>query len=138
MSTEPSFTLADLVHGTRKFTDEDLRRIAHFSKVSKAIKVRLKYKKEWPWGAAAEYLYGALIHALGLVEEEEELLQLAKRRPGRKEERELAAQIYSLRAEGKTVPQIRRILAKKGKNCSCEAIESYLKSRRKQRMSYDS
>jgi hypothetical protein len=125
--------IADLVFGTRKITEEDLRGIAHISKVSKAIQVRLRYKDEWPWGAAAEYLYLALIEALGLEEEREQLLRLAKPKTGRKEERELAARIYGLRAEGKTVSEIRMIFEVEGQHYSPEKIESYLKTRRKKR-----
>ncbi|MBZ5667370.1 MAG: hypothetical protein LAO30_22555 [Acidobacteriia bacterium] len=125
--------IADFVHGTRKITGEDLRQMAYFSKVNKAIRVRLEYKETWPWGAAAEYLYRALIQALGLGEEEEELLLLAKSKPGRKEERELAGRILCLKAKGMTVPQIKKAFEKENQYYSLEKIESYLKTRRKHR-----
>jgi len=124
--------VADLIHGTRKLTNGDLRGIAHVSKVKKALRVRHEFKDKWPWGAAAEYLYRALIQALGLDEdEEEELLRLAKPKPGRKEERELAARILSLRAEGKTVSDILRAFEKENDHITRDGIESYLKTRRK-------
>lgn len=127
--------LADLLRGTRKITSEDLRQMAHFKKVKRAITVRLEYKEKWCWGAAAEYLYRALIQALGLGEDEEELLRLARPRPGRREERELAERIYSLKAEGKTVSEIQRVFERESQHYSREKIESYLKTRRRRRRS---
>jgi len=127
--------IADLVRGTRKLTDEDLRNRDYFSKLSTAMRVRLEFDDKWHWGASAEYLYRALIKALGLDEnDEEELLRLAKPKPGRKVERELAATIYSLKEQCKTVPEIRQILAaQEQKHLSIEAIAAYLKTRRRQR-----
>lgn len=126
--------IADLVRGTRKLTDEDLRNLANFSKRYTAIRVRLEFDDKWHWGASAEYLYRALIKALGLDEnDEEELLRLAKPKPGRKEERELAGRIYSLKEQCKTVREIQQILAEERKHLSIEAIAAYLKTRRRQR-----
>jgi len=125
---QPSrLVLADLLRADslRKITAVD---IAHFESVRKALNVRQEYKEEWPWGAAAQYLYRALIQALGCDEDEEkELLSLAKRKPGRKEERETARRILALREEGKSVPEIQRVLETEGKFRSKEAVASYLK-----------
>lgn len=93
------------------------------------LQVRRRYKGHW--GEGAESLYRALIRALDLEGVEDELVELAKPKPGRKQERELAERIWRLKAEGKTVPQIRTILASEGTHKSSEAIASYLKARRK-------
>jgi hypothetical protein len=93
--------------------------------------VRVQFK--WPWGAGAEYLYRALIRALGLEHHEEDLLRLAKSKPGRKEERELFQRIVGLRLGGKTVPQIQAELERDGRSISKEAVESYLKTRRRKK-----
>jgi hypothetical protein len=115
---QPSrLVLADLLRADslRKITAVD---IAHFESVRKALNVRQEYKEEWPWGAAAQYLYRALIQALGCDEDEEN---------GRKEERETARRILALREEGKSVPEIQRVLETEGKFRSKEAVASYLK-----------
>jgi hypothetical protein len=93
--------------------------------------VRVQFK--WSWGAGAEYLYRELIRALGLEHMEEELLRLAKSKPGRKQERELFQRIVSLKLEGKTVPQIQAELERDGRSISKEAVESYLKTRRRKK-----
>ena len=93
--------------------------------------VRNKYTEKWKWGAGPEYLYRKLIRGLGLYGLEDALIQLAKSKRGRKEERDFAARIWSLKAEGKTVPQIMAIFASEGQHCTDEKIKSYLKTRRK-------
>jgi len=104
---------------------EQGRRLIH------AVRVRANYKDAWRWGAGAEYLYRELIRALNLPEFEEGLVHLAKPRRGRREELELASRIWALRAEGKTVSQMKAIFEAEGQYFSPEKIESYLKTRRK-------
>lgn len=108
-----------------------LDRVEEAKKLIHILRVRVNYKDGWRWGAGAEYLYRELIRALGLQELEEALVALAKPRRGRREERELASRIWTLKAEGKTVPQIRSIFESEGQYFSAEKIESYLKTRRK-------
>jgi hypothetical protein len=124
-------TLADLGHFGREFTAEELRIWEENSRLIRAVRVRAHFK--WPWGAGAEYLYRELIRALGLEHMEAELLQEAKSKPGRKEERELFLRIMSLRLEGKTAPQIRSQLEQEGRPMSIEGVESYLKTRRRKK-----
>ena len=90
-------------------------------------------RQKWHWGAAAEYLYRALISALQLEHLEDELLQLAKPKPGRKEEQALAERILSAKAEGKKVREIKAMFEAEGQHFSTQKIESYLKTRRKKR-----
>jgi len=59
------------------------------------------------------------------------LSDLPASRPGRKPETELAERVGKLRAEGKTSREIQQKLQSEGKNHSLAAIESYLKTRRK-------
>ena len=56
-----------------------------------------------------------------------------KATPGRKLNRELAEQIWTLDAEGKTNQEIQQTLKERGVNISLEAVESYLKNRRRAR-----
>ena len=93
--------------------------------------IREHYEDKWGWGASSKYLYRALIRALGLQGREDELMRLAEPRRGRKEERDLAVRIWSLKAEGKTAPQMKVIFESEGQHYSLEKIESYLKTRRK-------
>jgi hypothetical protein len=93
--------------------------------------VRRRFR--WQWGAGAKYLYRELIHALGLQAYEQVLLRLAKPKVGRREEGELAARIYNLRAEGKTVREMIAIFEAQGQFYSKEKVESYLKTRRRKR-----
>jgi hypothetical protein len=102
-----------------------------FRRVVFCMFVREHYQDKWGWGANAKYLYRALIRALGLQRREDELMRLAESKRGRKEERDLAARIWSLKAEGKTAPQMKAIFESEGKYFSLEKIESYLKTRRK-------
>jgi|SRR5580704_3081320 hypothetical protein len=85
------------------------------------------------WGAGAELLFRALIRALDLQQHESVLVRWAESKPGRKQERELAERIWQLKAEKKTVPQIRAILESEGIYKSREAVAAYLKTRRKKR-----
>ncbi len=94
-------------------------------------RIRALYRDEWGWGAGAKFLFRALIEALGLQEDDEELLRLAQPKRGRKEESELAIRILGLKADGKTVPQMKAIFESEGQYFSTEKIESYLKTRRK-------
>jgi hypothetical protein len=116
---------------------ETLRQHEETRKVIQLFRVRNGYSRQkWPWGAAAEYLYRVLIRALDLEHVEDELLRLAKPKPGRKAEQKLAARILSLKAEGKTARLIREIFEAEGSHFSQEKIESYLKTRRKKRPSF--
>jgi uncharacterized protein (UPF0335 family) len=72
-----------------------------------------------------------LIRAYNLQDREDELVQLAKNRPGRKVKRDLAERIWRLRHDGKNVRQIKAIFEAEGQHLSEEAIKSYLKTRRK-------
>jgi hypothetical protein len=56
-----------------------------------------------------------------------------KATPGRKLKSELAEQIWALDAEGKTNQEILQTLRDRGVNLSLEAVESYLKKRRRAR-----
>ncbi|MHB8654678.1 MAG: hypothetical protein ACYDA9_12460 [Terriglobia bacterium] len=129
-----SLSLSSLMRPT---TFEKVREILknpkyqEISKLAHAARVRQFYK--WSWGAGAEYLYRELIRALSLKHHEEELMRLAKPKPGRRLERELAERIWSLRAEGRTVRQIQAELERDGRSISKEAVESYLKTRRRKK-----
>jgi hypothetical protein len=94
-------------------------------------RIRALYKDKWGWGVGPKFLFRALIEALGLQEDEDEIMRLAQPKRGRKEESDLAIRILGMKAEGKTVPQIRAIFESEGKYFSPEKIESYLKTRRK-------
>ena len=50
---------------------------------------------------------------------------------GRKPNMELAERIWLLRKSGKTNPEIQKILAAEGENRTLEAVEAYLKTRRR-------
>jgi hypothetical protein len=91
--------------------------------------VRNNYK--WPWSKGAEYLYRELLRTLELEHGEAKLLELAKSKSGRKKKYELAARIHGLRAEGRTVREIREILSKEGTHLSLEGVEAYFKTRRR-------
>lgn len=67
--------------------------------------------------------------------EAQRLLQylVPKGTPGRKLNRELAKQIWALDAEGKTNQEIQQTLKEREVNISLEAVESYLKKRRRAR-----
>jgi hypothetical protein len=103
-------------------------------KLRKLFKVRDQYR--WSWGAGAEYLYRALISAYNLEHHEEELVRLAKPKPGRREERALFDRILTLKAEGKTVRQMIAIFEAEGQYFSKEKVESYLKTRRRKKHPY--
>jgi hypothetical protein len=90
-----------------------------------------QYKSKWGWGARAEYLYEALMRGMGLGEYQEYLIWFLRPKRGRKQENELAKRIWSLKAQGKTVPQIRTIFRSEGKYFSPEKIEYYLKTHRR-------
>lgn len=89
------------------------------------------YKDKWGWGAKGEFLFRALIRALGIGEFRRLLELQLKPKRGRKEEVQLAERIWKLKAEGKTVPQMRALFESEGKLFSKEAIASYLKTRRR-------
>jgi hypothetical protein len=118
------------VHSDTLSADE-LASLDYYSKYFYALNVRHRFR--WKWSVGAQYLYRTLICALGLDQDESTLLRLAKPKPGRKQESALARRIYQLKAEGKNVPQIQRILENEGEFRSREAVASYLKTRRKQR-----
>jgi len=58
-------------------------------------------------------------------------LEIKKGKPGRKPNVELAERIWALNAEGKTNREIQETLNTSGENLSLEAVESYLKTRRR-------
>jgi hypothetical protein len=58
-------------------------------------------------------------------------LEIKKGKPGRKPNVELAERIWALDAEGKTNLEIREALNTSGEHRSLEAVESYLKKRRR-------
>jgi hypothetical protein len=60
-------------------------------------------------------------------------LEINKGKPGRKQNVELAERIWALDAEGKTNREIQETLNTSGENRSLEAVESYLKKRRRAR-----
>ena len=64
---------------------------------------------------------------------EDELLELAKPKRGRKEQCELFQRILSLKTEGKTSAKIQETLEYEGRSISIEAVESYLKTRRRKK-----
>jgi hypothetical protein len=104
---------------------DELRRIMF------ALFVRQNYGNRRRWGSAEEYLYRALIRGLGLDGLEDTLVALAKPKRGRKQEVALATRIWTLKAEGKTAPQMKAIFESEGQYFSLEKVESYLKTRRK-------
>jgi hypothetical protein len=106
------------------------------------LSVREYYERSgWKWGAPAEFLFSCLMEALDLGERDLGQLKssiLAQVRPkrGRKANTELAARIlWEREHEQKTVPEIQATLAAEKQNLSKEAIEAYLKTRRKPRSS---
>jgi hypothetical protein len=105
--------------------NDELRRVMF------ALCVRHNYKGKWTWGAAAEYLYRALIQGLGLRGLEDSLVELAKPKRGRKEETALAMRIWTLRAERKTVTQIKAIFESEGQYFTEDKIKGYLRKRRR-------
>ena len=60
-------------------------------------------------------------------------LEIKKGKPGRKLNVELAERIWALKAEGKTNRVIQETLNTSGENLSLDAVESYLKARRRAR-----
>jgi hypothetical protein len=60
-------------------------------------------------------------------------LEIIKGKPGRKPNVKLAERIWALDAEGKTNREIQETLNTDGENLSLEAVESYLKKRRRAR-----
>jgi hypothetical protein len=60
-------------------------------------------------------------------------LEIKKGKPGRKPNVKLAERIWALDAEGKTNREIQETLNTGGENLSLEAVESYLKKRRRAR-----
>jgi hypothetical protein len=107
------------------------------AKLIYAVRVPIEYRRnpKWKWGAAAEFLYRELIYFLELGAHEELLLDLAKSRPGRKEESELAERIWKLSADGKSTREIQQQLGREGHALSIEAIEAYRKGRRQRKHS---
>lgn len=96
-----------------------------------AMWVRNKYIEKWKWGAGPEFLYRKLIRGLGLHWLEDSLIKLDKAKPGRRKEFLLAARIWGMKAEGKTVPQMKAIFEAERQYFTEDKIKSYLKSRRK-------
>jgi hypothetical protein len=90
-----------------------------------------RYKRRWPWGASAEFLYRELIRSLDFVHLEEVLVKLAKSRPGPKRNEPLARLIARCRKLGFKVPHIQKLLEMHGINLSEEAVAAYTKSRRR-------
>lgn len=125
--------LSSLVRATvpnfEQMSPEELRQYLEGQRVVQVIGIRQKYK--WSWSAGAEYLYRELIRALQLEHHEDELVALARSKPGRKQNWFLYARINELKKAGNTVRQIQSCLAADGENLSIEAIEAYLKTRRK-------
>jgi hypothetical protein len=116
---------------TKPIVLQAIGKLEEVKKLIYALQVRMNYKDSWVWGASAEYLYREFIRGIGLENWEEALIYLAKSRPGRREERELAGKIWALKAEGRTVPKIVSMFQSEGKNYSEETIKSYLKTRRR-------
>ena len=58
-------------------------------------------------------------------------VRMPRGKPGRKPNDELAERIWTLDAEGKTNREIQETLNASGQNLSLEAVESYLKKRRR-------
>ena len=114
-----------------EMSPDKLREYSEGSKFVYLLGVRRNYK--WPWGAGAEYLYRELIHTLQLEHREDDLLDFAKSKPGCKPKLLLALRVLRLKAEGKKVREIQTILEAEGQSLSKEAVESYLKTRRKRR-----
>ena len=100
-------------------------------RVMYALVTRKNYDQKWKWGPGQEYLFRALIKALGLNGMEESISGLFKSKRGRKEETDLAIRIWTLKADGKTVPQMKAIFESEGQFFSEERIKSYLKTRRR-------
>ena len=96
-----------------------------------AMWVRNKYMEKWKWGAGPEFLYRKLIRGLGLHWLEDSLIKLDKPKQGRRKELVLAERIWRMKAEGKTVPQMKAIFETDGQYFTEDKIKSYLKSRRK-------
>lgn len=120
---------ASLLNGFDRIPLRVLGGLSDAHRMREALRIRSDYKGSW--GAGHQYLYRCLIRALDLWDYEPELLHLAKSKRGRKPERELSERILLLKAEGKTVPQMKAILASEGTHKSPEAIAAYLKTRRK-------
>jgi hypothetical protein len=106
-----------------------LQRLSQVDRIGEALRIRGECAGRWD--ATHEYLYRCLIRALDLWDYEDMLLQMAKPKRGRKAENDLAESIWALHEKGKTASEIETLLATCGKNMSIEAIESYLKTRRK-------
>jgi hypothetical protein len=62
---------------------------------------------------------------------EDSLIKLDKPKQGRRKELVLAERIWRMKAEGKTVPQMKAIFETDGQYFTEDKIKSYLKSRRK-------
>lgn len=107
-------------------TEEELKQYEEGERFVQALIIRMSYT--WPWGAGARYLYREIIQLLGLEHREEELMQLAESKPGRKEERELRMRILRLHREGKTDLEIQQVLVSEGKSRSIDAIRYHRKS----------
>lgn len=58
-------------------------------------------------------------------------MPMPKIKRGRKPNEKLAARIVSLHDSGKTSPEIQKILEAEGENLTLEAVEAYLKTRRR-------
>ena len=129
---QPKLTLRALAgNETAEKILAEYRESQESQKVRYLGRVRTNYK--WPWGKGAVYLYRELIRTLELEKREAILLDIAENKPGRKKNFELAARIYDLKDQGKTARQICEIVNKEGAygHRSLEAVEAYLKTRRK-------
>lgn len=96
----------------------------------KLAEIRRGYKGEW--NAGARYFYSELIRSYGLDDEWRELLmELAKRKPGRRRSVDKAVKIDLLKRQGLTAKQIAEQLQRECDEISVEGVESYSKARRK-------
>ena len=107
----------------------DLAEDEEARKFRELMKIRDNYK--WEWNAGARYLYAELIRAYGLEgDRRESLLEMAKSKPGRKHEVDMAVKIASLKQQGMTAIQIKNQLECEGRQVSLQTVESYSKRRR--------
>jgi len=129
---EPNFLQIPQPTYRKPYTPEELSLLEERRKLNKLFTVRARFEcNGWRWGAAAEYLYAALITAFELDHYKDELLKTARRR-GRKRNEELFMRIHDLKGQGKTAREIQEILNAEGTHeLSLEGVESYQKTRRK-------
>ena len=123
--------IADPTKAGKMELREQLRRNEEvLMKIYHLVRIRRRYTGEW--NAGAEYLYSELICDYGLDDRwREDLLELAKLKPGRKSEVAKAVPITLLRQSGMTASQITEELGREGHKISVRGGESYLKRRRK-------